>query len=705
MNSIEAILCPRSVAVVGASRSRESIGGEIFANLVRTPFAGTVYPVHATASEVQGIHAYPSVAALPERVDLAIVAVPAAAAVSVVEQCAAAGVRGLVMITAGFGETGSAGARLEDRMRAIALEHSMRLVGPNCLGVLNTDPSVALHGTFATEWPPCGHVSIASQSGALGTALLDEANDHGLGIRHFVSLGNAIDVTPEDLLEHWEHDDGTRVILLYLESLPRPRRFLEVARRVTAVKPVIVIKAGRTATGARAAGSHTGSLASQDVLVDALLAQAGVTRVSTLEELFDAATLAASGQPPAGRRVAVITNSGGPAVLTADACESRGLTVLPFDKRTREALQCVVPDGTANNPLDLLAGATVGTFDVALPIVLGDPDVDSVIVECVPTTSTDVREVARMLARAREYAVKPIVACLMGKHGVGEAREILHRAGIPAYALPESAAAALQAGVSDAEQRRAAAIDPRLSLAAPTRTMDESREADRTGDRWLTVEEAASLLDSFGLRSLPSRRVEDASEAVSAADALGWPVAVKVVSNAVVHKSDVGGVILNVPTPKALRQAVATLQQRMDAAGHGRDLDGYLVQAMAPAGIEMFVGATRDPVFGPAIAFGTGGIQLELWHDVVVRLAPLGPADATRMIDSVRGRKLVDGFRGAPAGDRAALTDAIVRVSHLMGSDDVLELDINPLVVLPPGQGVIAVDARVRVRARGEVRS
>jgi acetyl coenzyme A synthetase (ADP forming)-like protein len=693
-HSLDALLRPRSVAVVGASRSRSGVGGEIFANLVRRPFAGSVYPVNPTTDAVQGVRAYPDVAALPERAELAVVAVPSPAVVSVLEQCAAAGTKAAVVVTAGFGEAGEAGRREEERVRAIARASSMRIVGPNCLGVLNTDPEVALHATFATDWPPQGGVSIASQSGALGIALLDEAKEHGIGVRHFVSLGNGADVSPEDLLAYWEQDPKTSVVLLYLESIAHPRRFLDVARRVTRRVPVIAVKSGRSISGARAAGSHTGALATKDVLVDALLAQAGVLRVATLEELFDAATLFASRQGRFGRRVAVVTNAGGPGILTADACEARGLALPPLLDLTASALDGAVPGVRARNPLDLLAGATAETFDAAIPLVLGDAGIDELIVECVPTTATDVREVAKYIAAARAYADKPILACVMGKHGVEEARDLLRKAKVPVYALPESAPAALRVAATHWDNlERPPVSDDRASDEAVCAV---SLLPPVTESRWLDPSEACDLLGAFGVRLLTPTSVRDAREAVRAAETVGWPVALKVVSKGVLHKSDVGGVVLGITDAGRLMDAAAAIERGLRA--HDRTLDGFLVQPMAPRGVEMFVGATRDAAFGPVVAFGTGGVQLELWNDVVCRLGMISKADARLMIDSVRGRKLLDGFRGAPAGDREALADAIVRVARLMESvPQVLELDINPLLALEPGRGVVALDARVRV--------
>jgi acetyl coenzyme A synthetase (ADP forming)-like protein len=698
--SLDALLRPKSVAVVGASRSRTSVGGEIFANLIRCPFAGTAYPVNATAHEVQGVRAYPSVADLPEAVELAVIAVPALAVPAALRQCAAAGTKAAVVVTAGFGEAGAAGQAAQRQLLEEARAASLRIVGPNCLGLLNTDPEVALHATFATEWPPRGNVSVASQSGALGIALLDEAREHGIGIRHFVSLGNEADVCAEDLLEYWEQDPGTRVVLLYLETIRDPRRFLETARRVTRLKPVVAVKSGRSASGARAAGSHTGALATRDVLVDALLAQAGVVRVSTLEELFDAATLLATQQGPIGKRIAIVTNAGGPGILTADACEARGLVVPPFDERTVDAIQGAVAGVGGHNPLDLLAGAAGQTFDAVIPLVLGDPGVDALIVECVPTTNTDVRQVATAIAAARAYATKPIVSCIMGKHGVEEARATLRKARVPVYSLPESAAAALRAGADYAGEAAPWHKAKQAGTPAPSPLWQFAPMAPGS-DRWLGVGETEDFLHHFGLRCLPSATVKTAEEAIQAAEMFGWPVALKIVSRTVIHKTDIGGVILALSNAEAIRDAVALLKRRMETAGHGGDLEAILVQPMAPRGVEMFIGATRDPLFGPAIAFGTGGVQVGLWNDVTIRLAPLCEEEAAVLIDSVRGRVLLDGFRGGPSGDRQALAEAVVQVSRLMlAVPEVVELDLNPLLALEPGRGVVAVDARVRIRSR-----
>jgi acetyl coenzyme A synthetase (ADP forming)-like protein len=701
-SSLDAVLSPASVAVIGASRSRAHVGGEIFANLIRRPFAGPVYPVHASATHVQGVRAYKSIGDVPEAVDLAIIAVPAKDTVGLIRVCADAGVKAAVVITAGFGELGAEGQRAQSQMIATARETGMRIVGPNCLGVLNTDPDVLLHATFATGWPPRGNVSIASQSGALGVALLDEANEHGIGIRQFVSLGNEADVSPEDLLEHWEHDPETRVILLYLESLREPRRFLEVARRVTRAKPVVAVKSGRSPAGARAAGSHTGALATRDVVVDALLAQAGVVRVGRLEALFDTATLLSAGRFPAGRRVGIVTNAGGPGILAADACAAHGLSVPPLADGTRREVLAVVPEASAGNPVDLVASATSKAYADVLPTILRDPNIDSLIVTCVPTNNADAREVAQVVARVWAGSRKPMAACILGTKGVHEARAILQQAQIPVYALPESAPTAMAAAATHAEGAGRKYSESSLSPLDAAGVRARIARGDGTdGVRWLRPDELTPLFDAYGIRCLASAVAKDADGAARAASSLGYPVAVKVMSSTVHHKSDIGGVLLGLRSETEVRDGVVTLERRMEAAGHGGQLEGFFVQAMAPRGVEMFVGGSRDGLFGPIVAFGTGGVELELWNDVVLRLAPIGLEEARRMLDSIRGRALLDGFRGAPRADRDALVDAIQRVSRLMEDvPEVLELDLNPLVALPPGQGVVAVDARVRVTVR-----
>jgi acetyl coenzyme A synthetase (ADP forming)-like protein len=683
-HSLDALFLPQSVAVIGASRSRESIGGQILTNLITTGFCGPVFPVNPSARQVQSIPAYASLDVVPGDVDLAVVAVPRAHVMDVIEECGRKRVRCVIVISAGYAEMGAAGveaqAALRDRVRALG----MRMVGPNCLGALNTDDAVRLDATFARSWPPRGHVSFCSQSGALGLAVLDYARSLGIGVRHFVSVGNKADVSTNDLIEYWEQDDGTRVILLYVESFGNPRKFLEIARRVTRKKPIVALKSGRSAAGARAASSHTGALAGADASASALLEQAGVVRVSTLEELFGAARLLATQPVPRGSRVGILTNAGGPAIIATDALEARGLDVPPLDDATTAKLRSMlVPEASVHNPVDMVAGATAAEYEAALPILLASPSVDAVVPMLVPTARAEPVDVAAAFLRARAAAGdKPIAPCIVGSYDE-RVRAMLADAGLPAYTFPEDAAASLAA----------AARYARLRAREPGKVPDFgiARPPPLVGPRWLSPGEAFGLLEAYDVAVAEWDVATSADAAVRAAVEMGFPVALKIVSDAVMHKTDVGGVKLGLADEQAVRAAYGEIAAHPEARG-------VLVQRMAPRGVELFVGMTRDPAFGPLVAFGIGGTGVELWGDVVFRVAPLTTTDAGEMLDEIRGKKLLDGFRGAPAADRAAVADVLLRVSRLaLDVPEVAELDVNPLIALPPGRGVLAVDTRARI--------
>ncbi len=679
---LDALFRPQSVAVVGASRSRDSIGGQIFHNVLAQELRGPVYPVNPHANDVQSVAAYPSLRAIPGDVDLAVIAVPRAAVMDAIEDCGAKHVRCALVITAGFGEIGVAGAMAQATLRDRARALGIRLVGPNCLGVVNTDESVRLNANFAHAWPPRGNVSFCSQSGALGLAVLDFARDIGLGLRHFVSIGNKADVSTNDLIEYWERDDETRVILLYVESFGNPQKFLQIARRVSRKKPIIALKSGRSEAGARAASSHTGALAGTDVAVDALLEQAGVVRATTLEELFDAARLLAVQPVPRGARVGILTNAGGPAIIAADAFASRNITVPMLADDTRSKLRSfLVPEASVSNPVDMVAGASHRDYDAALPILLADANVDAALVIVVPTKSAPPIELAASLGRAR--GEKPVAACVLGECGP-DARAALDDAHVPLFAFPENAAAAFSVATRYARFR-----------ARPTETpapLAPRACSQLTGQRWIDPDETKQLLASFEIPMAASRIASSRDEAVRMATELGFPVALKIVSRTITHKSDIGGVVLGLKDSNAVASAYAIMTERF------RELDGVLVQKMAASGLETFVGMTRDPQFGALVAFGIGGTRVEIWGDVAFRVAPLTALDADEMLDAIRARKLLDGYRGAPAADRIALRNVLLGVSRLaMEAPEVVELDINPLVAFAPGRGVIAVDARARI--------
>jgi acetyl coenzyme A synthetase (ADP forming)-like protein len=696
-STLDAVLKPRSVAVVGASNRPASVGGEIFRNLIRSSFTGAVYPINNASSVVQSVRAYPSLAEVPDEVELVIVAVPRAAVLSVVEDSIARGVRGMVIITAGFSETGGEGAALQDRVLELTRSAGIRLIGPNCLGVLNTDEAVRLNATFAPTWPQTGNIAFLSQSGALGVAILDYADSLGIGIRQFVSVGNKADVSGNDMLEYWEADPGTEVILLYLESFGDPRRFMELARRIGRSKPIIAVKSGRTEAGARAASSHTGSLAGRDVAVEALLSQAGVIRTDTIEELFDVAMLLANQPVPQGNRVAILTNAGGPGIMASDACSSRGLEIPKLSPEVEQELRSFLPgEASVRNPVDLLAGADAQAVERSLALLLEDDVIDAVIVLFVPPIFTDATAVADSIRSAAVGTDKPVLTCFMGTHGVPAALSSLREGRFPSYAFPEDASLALVRAVRYGGWLAREQDEPPHYADIST---DHAVEAVRSNPRdgWLPPQEVNHVLMDYGIAVPASVFADSPDEAAEAAEYVGFPVAVKLMSDTVVHKTDVGGVVTSLENAEAVRHAFEAIRGHLAELGRETEMAGVQVQSMVQ-GVELLVGSSRDEKFGPLISFGVGGVNVELWRDVVFRVNPLTATDAREMLDEIRGAKLLDGFRGSPPADREALIDTLLRLSRMVGDlPEILEIDINPLIALPPGEGVVAVDARIRV--------
>jgi acetyl coenzyme A synthetase (ADP forming)-like protein len=657
---------------------------------------------------VQSVRAYPTVMDIPDEVDLAIIVVPKDHVLAAVDDCAAKGVKGVVIISAGFGETGAAGKALQDELARKVRASGMRMVGPNCMGLLNTDPAFSLAATFAPTWPTQGPVAFSSQSGALGLAVLDHARELGMGFSQFVSVGNKADVSGNDLLEYWEADPKTRVILLYLESLGNPQRFMKIARRVGRTKPIIVVKSGRTEAGARAASSHTGSLAGLDVAVDALLGQAGVIRTDTIEELFDTALLLANQPVPMGNRVAVVTNAGGPGIMATDACESHGLSVPPLGATTVDALRLFLPpEASLKNPVDMIASAGPEAYEKSVRLALADPGVDSVMVLFVPPLMTTAPAVAEAIRRGAAGARKPVVTCFMGAHGLPEVLSTLRDDRFPSFAFPEPAAIALSRAVRYGQWlRRAEGSPPVHDEAAARRTQavlkaTRAPEQDADGSRWLDPLEVREVLSAYGIATPRTEVAHTPDEAVAAAKRVGFPVVIKLLSSTITHKSEVGGVRLGVQDADTVREVFVGMKDNMRRLGKLAAMEGVLVQAMVPSGVETFVGATRSPSYGPLVAFGLGGVNVELWKDVVFRVNPITDVDAHEMLNQVRAVKLLDGFRGAPPADRKALVDALLRVSAMMADHaEFQELDINPLIAHAPGHGAVAADARIRVRLK-----
>lgn len=690
--SMKPIFAPRSIAVVGAGRRRGNLGGEILRNL-RGRYRGELYAVNPQAAEIDGVRSFPSVQAIGADVDLAVIAVPAAHVESVVDDCVAAAVPAVVVISAGFGETGGPGRELEQRIVEKARRAGMRMVGPNCMGVINTDPDVAMQATFASVDPSRGNIAMSSQSGAIGLAVLDYARTQNVGFSSFISVGNKADVSGNDLIQYWAEDPATEVMLLYLESFGNPRKFAEIARRVSKQKPIVAVKAGRSAAGARAAQSHTGALASSDAIVADLFRQAGVIRTDTLEEMFDVASLLAQQPLPAGRRVGIITNAGGAGILAADACEAKGLQLPSLSEQSALRLRQFLPAAASvNNPVDMIASATADDYRRTLETLLEDDAFDAILVIYIPVLPTDADAVAAALRDVAGRANgRTILATYMGAHG---APQVL--CPIPAFGFPERAVAALAHAVSYAEwRRRPLGTVPAfgdLDAAAARRAVEG---AIAGGGGWLDPVDTSSLLAAVGIAVPASQVVHSSEEAMEAAMRIDSKVVVKALGPALLHKTEAGAVRLNLDECAAA-EAYRELEEKL-----GDGMTGALVQQMIPEGVEVMIGVTDDPTFGHVVAYGAGGTLIELLRDVTFRLHPLSDALADAMVDEARITKLVRGFRGAKPGDVAALKDALLRISALLTiCPEIRELDINPLKVLE--RGAIALDARVRVEPLAE---
>jgi len=698
---VRALLHPRSVAVVGASRDPASIGAALVANLVRHGFHGAIYPVNSRADHVEGLRAYPTLGAIGHPIDLVIVAVPASGVEAVVDESARLGARGVVVISAGFAEMSEDGRAVQRRLRDRARECGLRLVGPNCMGVINTDPAVSLDATFAPAFPPPGNVGMLSQSGALGVAVLDYARALDIGVSTFVSVGNKADVSGNDLLAYWKDDPRTEVIALYLESFGNPRRFARLAPEVARRKPIVAVKSGRSAAGTRAASSHSAALACLDVAVDALFEQAGVIRTETLEDLFDVVSLLATQPVPKGPRVGVVTNAGGPGILLADACEARGLQLPELAPATMDALRAFLPAAASvKNPVDMIASAHAGDYARAIEAVGADPDVDSVVVIFVPPLAISAGGIAEAIARgaAAVPAHKPVLTVFLSSKGAPAALATGARGRLPSYSFPENAARALAAAERYGRWRARPRGEPtRLGARARSavRAIVDRTLADRDQPLWLEAVDGQDLLRACDIAVADARLVTP-DRAPALAESMGYPLVAKAVSAGLVHKSDIGGVILGLQSEDDVRAAVNTLRARLGATG--RPLEHVLLQREVPGGLEALVGVVNDPTFGPLVVCGLGGVQVELLRDASFRMPPVTDVDASDMIDRLRMKALLDGYRGAPPADRAALALLVQRVSALVEVvPELRELDLNPVKVLGRGEGVVVVDARVRL--------
>ncbi len=697
-DKLQAFFTPKAVAIIGASRSPDKLGYAVVYNIIEGGYQGQIFPINPKADEILGYKCYPSVLDVPDPIDLAVIVVPYKFVPDALQECGQKGIGAVVVISAGFRETGHEGMEREKALLSIAREYGIRLIGPNCLGVI--DAHTPLNATFAAGTPPKGPVGFMSQSGALGTAILDWALAGRIGFSKFVSMGNKADVAEVDLMKVWVNDPETKVIALYSEGLPNGQEFIRVAREVVAHKPVLIVKSGVTQAGARAVSSHTGSLAGSEQAYQAAFHQAGVLRANSLQELFDYALGFAYQPPLQGDRIAVITNAGGPGILATDQLERQGMKLARLDSETVRQLNEALPEAASSaNPVDVLGDAMADRYKVALGLVCKDPNVDGIIVILTPQAMTEIEETARAVVEISKQVDKPILGCFMGEFRAEAGQKILTANGIPNYDVPERAAATLKA----MSRYREVCGRPSLNVErfdvdseAVRALLDAARAEDRLeiGDA-----EARAILSAYGFRIPRSEVAADADHAVRLADEFGYPVVLKIASPDILHKTDVGGVKVGLQNAADVRDAFDLIVYRAQRYVPGAKIWGCLVQEMVPKGMEVLVGMNRDPQFGPLVTFGLGGIYVEVLKDVTFRVAPFGRSEAEEMLGEIRARALLDGVRGEPPKDKEAVVDTLLRINQLVTDfPEILELDINPLMVYEHGRGAIPLDMRLILR-------
>jgi acetyl coenzyme A synthetase (ADP forming)-like protein len=681
---------PSGVAVIGASRDPHKLGHGVVRNLMEYHYRGSIYPVNPVASEILGHTCYPSVADVPDPVDLAVIVVPVKIVVDMLDQCGKRGIKHVIVVSGGFSETGPEGQVHEEALARVAREHNIRVIGPNCIGLIDTHTSV--NTTFVVGMPQVGDIGFVSQSGAMCAAVIDWARGAGVGFSRIVSLGNQVDVNETEMLEAVAADPQSRVITAYIEGVADGRAFIQVAEKASRRKPVVVLKAGQGASGAKAVASHTGALAGSAEAYTAAFQHSGVLAASTMEELFDWARALAWQPLPDGKRVAVLTNAGGPAILAVDAIEATGLQVAPLTDETRAYLRPRLPAAASvENPVDVLAGSGPGTYAVALDALLSDSTVDSVIVIMAPNDWFLPASLAEVICEVAAVHHKPVLASIMGLASVDQALTILHQRRVPNFAFPERAPSALAAMLA---RRQWLDTPPE----APVELIDIDPDAASAA---LKEGNLAELVAAYGVTLPPNKLAATAEEATRLADEIGYPVALKLVSPHITHKSDVGGVALNLADGDAVRDAFDRIVSSAFAAHPHAKIEGALVQKMLTGGQEIIVGVRRDAQFGPLALVGQGGVDVELLRDVAMGIAPLSHSQAQRMLDSTRAGVRLKGWRGAPPADRGAVLDTMLRMSQVACDfAEIAELEINPLYVLPQGQGAYALDVRGVISTR-----
>jgi len=689
---------PKSIAVIGASSNSEKLGFAVVKNLVDGGYInfGKIFPINLRAKEIYGLQAYPTVKDVPDKIDLAVIVIPYSYVPDALRECGEKQIPAAIIISAGFREAGKEGLERELELVEISTEYKMRLIGPNCLGVIDT--FTPLNASFSAGTPPKGPMAFMSQSGALGTAVLDIALAGRLGLSKFVSLGNKADVCETDLLQAWQDDENTNVILIYNEGMPNGQEFIRVARKVSRKKPIVAIKSGVTQSGSRAVSSHTGSLAGSEQAYQAAFRQAGVIRVESMEALFDVA-LAIGYQPELkGDRIAIVTNAGGPGILATDALERAGLTLARFEHGTLERLVQFLPDAaSAANPVDVLGDALADRYQFAIEQVANDPNVDGIMVVLTPQAMTEIQKTAEAVVEVSKEISKPILGCFMGENQIAKGIEILTKNNVPNYVFPERAARAFKAmstyrkiknlPLPEFETFR---VDKDIVRELFDRVKSEGRLS--IGDS-----EAREILEAYGMRIPKSNVAATPDEAIKFANEIGYPVVLKIASPDILHKTDVGGVRVGLENDQEVIDAFELMVYRAHRYIPEARIWGCLVQEMMPAGgTEILVGMNRDPQFGPLVTFGLGGIFVEALKDVTFRLAPFSRIEANEMLNEIRSHALLDGIRGQPPVDKEAIVDTLLRIGQLVQDfPEIVELDINPLMVFAKGNGAVAIDMRL----------
>ncbi len=693
---LDYIMRPRSIAVIGATPRKGSIGREILHNLITYEFNGKIFPVNPNHSVIHSIKAYSSILDVPDRVDLAVVIVPREKVAAVVDQCGEKGVRGLVIITAGFREVGPTGLKLELELIERVEYWGMRMIGPNCFGIINTNPEIMMDATFSKVYPRRGKIGFISQSGALGEAILAQATDMNLGLAQFASIGNKANISANDLLEYWKDDPDIDIILMYLENFGNPRHFTSIAREVTKKKPIVVVKSGTTTKGAAAASSHTGALAGTEVAVDALFEQTGVIRVSSIEELFDTASALARMPVPKGNRVSIVTNSGGPGILATDALISLGMEMPDYTEETKKKIRPhMPPDTPIHNPLDLVAGATHVEFKAALEAAIQDDSFDSVLSIFVPPITVDQMKVAESIVDVKNRYDKPLYACFMGVSWYSEGFEYLKKNNIPAYIFPESISKTLvkiekYRKFRDREEGKFPSFD--VARKRVRRIIDEHLKKEQFE---IIGREALEILEAYGINVAQYEYAFSPDSAVEAAAKLGFPVVMKVSTPRILHKTEIGAVKVDLRDEKEIRAAWDEMEKNVRREVDSDEPFSVAIQAMVRGGIETVMGMSTDPAFGPLLMFGLGGIYVEVMKDVVFRVNPVTNIEAREMVQRLRGYELLRGFRGSEPVDLDLLIEAILRLSQLVADFlEFKEFDVNPFIIAADAENTAAVDAR-----------